>query len=209
MIPRTQAPYTAKQFNLSGLEGISDRTLETHFGLYDGYVANTNKLAEEIFELVQQGKTATPQYAELVRWLGFEYNGMILHGYYFGNLKPRGPGQPAAGSATMAAIQQSYGDWDTWLQQFKAIGLMRGVGWAITFQDPTTGALSNHWITLHQDGNPAGFKPILVMDCWEHAFLLDYKPAERAKYVEAFFANIDWDVVEQRLNSASAERRAA
>src|ERR1700716_169757 len=132
MIRRSQAPYTAKQFNLSGLEGISDRTLETHFGLYNGYVTNTNKLTEEIFELAQQRKVATPEYAELVRWLGFEYNGMILHEYYFGNLKAQGSGKPASSSPLMAAIEQSYGDWDTWLQEFKAIGLMRGVGWAIT-----------------------------------------------------------------------------
>ncbi len=205
----SQNPYKAKQFNLSGLDGISDQTLQMHFGLYAGYVTNTNKLTEELYDLVQKGQTATPEYAELTRRLGFEYNGMILHEYYFGNLKAKGTGQPAAGSAVMSAIQQSFGDWDTWLKDFKAVGGMRGVGWAITYQDPMTGALSNHWITLHQDGNPAGFKPILVMDVWEHAFLLDYKPAERGKYIEAFFSNIDWDAVNARLSAAKAERPVA
>jgi Fe-Mn family superoxide dismutase len=76
---------------------------------------------------------------------------------------------------------------------------MRGVGWAIAYQDPKTGRISNHWITLHEDGNVAGYKPILVMDVWEHAFLLDYKPADRPKYIEAFFANVDWKAAESRL----------
>jgi Fe-Mn family superoxide dismutase len=202
----TQSPYKAKQFNLSGLEGISDRTLEMHFALYAGYVTNTNKLTDELVDMAQKGQSGTPAYAEMTRRLGFEYNGMILHEYYFGNLKAKGTGQPAGGSAIRKALDSSFGSWDTWMQDFKAVGGMRGVGWAILFQDPMTGMLSNHWITLHQEGNPAGFKPILVMDVWEHAFLLDYKPAERAKYIEAFFSNIDWDAVNQRLDTAKAER---
>jgi Fe-Mn family superoxide dismutase len=92
------------------------------------------------------------------------------------------------------------------MTDFKAIGGMRGVGWGILFQDPMTNSLSNHWITLHQDGSPAGFKPLLVMDVWEHAFLLDYKPSEKAKYLDAFIANIDWDVVAQRFEASGAQR---
>jgi len=202
----SRPPYKAKQFNLSGLSGISDRTLEMHFKLYEGYVTNTNRLTEELAEMTHKGQTNTPAYAEMTRRLGFEYNGMILHEYYFGNLKPKGSGQPAAGSPAMTAIERSFGDWDTWLKDFKAIGLMRGVGWAIMFQDPMTGIVSNHWVTLHEIGSPAGFKPILVMDVWEHAFLLDYAPADRAQYIEAFFSNIDWDVVNARLQAARPER---
>ncbi|HZM89438.1 MAG TPA: Fe-Mn family superoxide dismutase, partial [Blastocatellia bacterium] len=90
---------------------------------------------------------------------------------------------------------------DIWKTDFVGIGKMRGVGWAICYQDPSSGRLSNHWITLHEIGNVAGFKPVLVMDVWEHAFLLDYKPAERSKYIDAFFANIDWNAVEERMIS--------
>jgi Fe-Mn family superoxide dismutase len=206
----TQTPYKPQSFNhLKGLNGISDQTIEMHLALYNGYVTNTNKLTEELLELAKKGQSNTPAYAEMTRRLGFEYNGMILHEYYFGNLTPNGKGQPASGSAVMNLIEKSFGGWDAWLQDFKAVGAMRGVGWAIMFQDPMTGMLSNHWITLHQDGNPAGFKPILVMDVWEHAFLLDYKPAERGKYIEAFFSNIDWDAVNSRLQAARAERPVA
>jgi Fe-Mn family superoxide dismutase len=85
---------------------------------------------------------------------------------------------------------------------------MRGVGWAICYQDPVRKRLSNHWVTLHEVGNVAGFIPILVMDVWEHAFILDYKPAERSKYIEAFFSNIDWNVVGERVQAPAAPRRA-
>jgi Fe-Mn family superoxide dismutase len=194
------ATYAPKKWNLSNLQGISDQTLTVHFGLYEGYVKNTNLLNEQIGELIKGGNAAgaNPQFAELTRRLGFEYNGMVLHEYYFDNMTTGGNGAPTSGKL-YEAIGNSFGDFDTWKKDFAAVGGMRGVGWAIAYQDPNTGRISNHWITLHEDGNIAGFKPILVMDVWEHAFLLDYKPAERSKYIEAFFANVDWKMAESRL----------
>jgi len=199
--------YQAKEFNLSGLNGISDKTLEVHFGLYKGYVTNTNTLNDRISELIKNGQGGTPAYAELSRRLGFEYNGMVLHEYYFGNMKQGGNGEPDGGSPFKSAAEQSFGDYETWKKDFIGIGTMRGVGWAVCYQDPATGRLSNHWITLHEVGNVAGFNPILVMDVWEHAFLLDYKPAERPKYIEAFFSNIDWEAAGNRLTAARAAAR--
>ena len=140
-----------------------------------------------------------PAYSELTRRLGFEYNGMVLHEYYFGNMKRQGSVDPGQQSAFRRAAEESFGSYDIWKADFVGIGKMRGVGWAICYQNPMNGRLSNHWITLHETGNVAGFNPILVMDVWEHAFLLDYKPAERPKYIEAFFSNIDWQGCEQRL----------
>jgi Fe-Mn family superoxide dismutase len=207
MAQLSRAPYKAKDFNLSGLRGISDKTLEMHFGLYQGYVTQTNKLTEQLEEMERKGQfSANPAYAEMTRWLGFEYNGMILHEYYFGNLKPKASAQPTGDLKT--ALEDSFGGVDHFLNDFKAIGGMRGVGWAILFQDPVTGKLSNHWVTLHQNGHPAGFKPLLVMDVWEHAFLLDYTPSERSKYIDAFISNIDWDAVDARYKAARAERPA-
>ena len=86
---------------------------------------------------------------------------------------------------------------------------MRGVGWAILYQDPATEKLSNHWVALHQDGVPSGFKPILVMDVWEHAFVLDYTPSGRSKYIEAFFSNINWEAANERLKNPTALRTVA
>lgn len=192
--------YKPKQFNLSGLTGISDRTLEVHLKLYEGYVKSVNELNQKIANMLADGnvdKEEFPAYSELTRRLGFEYNGMVLHEYYFGNLKRGGTG--SAGSAFMRAAEAGFGSYETWMTDFVGVGKMRGVGWAVCYADPTTGALSNHWITLHETGNISGFVPILVMDVWEHAFILDYAPSDRPKYIEAFFSNIDWDAVQGRL----------
>jgi len=199
MATLTQESYTPKKWNLAGLQGISDTTLTVHFGLYEGYVKNTNLLNEQIAEKIKAGPAgADPGFAELTRRLGFEYNGMVLHEYYFDNLTASGNGNPSSGKLH-EAIGESFGDFETWKKDFAAVGGMRGVGWAIAYQNPKNGRISNHWITLHEDGNVAGFTPILVMDVWEHAFLLDYKPSERSKYIESFFANVDWSVAESRL----------
>lgn len=191
-------PYPERQFNLTGLNGISDEQIEQHLKLYAGYVKNTNILNEQIGEILKAGDAADPRFAELTRRLGFEYNGMRLHEYYFDNMAADG-GDLDAGSRLGAALGENFGDVDTWKADFFGIGKMRGVGWAILAQDPLTGKLSNHWITLHEEGNVAGFQPILVMDVWEHAFTVDYKPTERAKYLDAFYQNIAWKAVEGRL----------
>jgi len=204
MATTTTGVYTPKQFHLSGLSGISDKTLEMHFKLYEGYVTNTNKLTEQLDALARSGKAASTNaaYAEITRGLGFEYNGMILHEYYFGNLKRQPAAQPSV--ALAAALRSNFGSVESFTADFKAIGGMRGVGWAILFQDPATGRLSNHWITLHENGHPAGYKPLLVMDVWEHAFLLDYKPSERDKYMDSFFSNVDWEAVDARFHDPLA-----
>jgi superoxide dismutase, Fe-Mn family len=218
MISREEAmadirEYKAKQFDLSGLNGISDQTLEMHFKLYEGYVTNTNTLTRKIAEFLQDGKVdqeEMPAYSELTRRMGFEYNGMVLHEWYFGNMKKGSTTtDPEANSNFRQLAEQSFGSYDIWKADFMSVGKMRGVGWAVCYQDPVNERLSNHWITLHEVGNVSGFVPVLVMDVWEHAFLLDYKPAERPKYIEAFFSNIDWASCEQRLRQGVGSRPAA
>jgi superoxide dismutase, Fe-Mn family len=191
------------KWNLSSLKGISDKTLEMHFGLYEGYVKNTNLLNEQIAGKIESGHTTATdlEFSELNRRLAFEYNGMRLHELYFNNLTgtSREPG-----NELKTALAASYGDFETWKKDFAAIGSMRGVGWAIAFQDPANGRITNHWVELHQDGNLATFSPIVVMDVWEHAFMLDYKPADRSKYIEAFFTNVDWETIAGRLAQKSS-----
>lgn len=204
--------YQPRQFNLSGLKGISDQTLEMHFKLYEGYVKETNNLTQRITEFIKDGNVdqeEMPAYSELTRRLGFEYNGMVLHEYYFDNLQSGGgAGDAAQTSQFVKAAEATFGSYDIWKADFVGIGKMRGVGWAICYQNPANGRISNHWITLHETGNVAGFNPILVMDVWEHAFLLDYKPAERPKYIEAFFSNINWNMVEDRLKKLTGVQTA-
>ena len=205
--------YKAREFTLSGLQGISDKTLEMHFKLYEGYVKETNKLSEKIQEFIKDGKVdqeEMPAYSELTRRLGFEFNGMVLHEYYFENLqKGGGTGDPNNTSTFRKAAESSFGSYEIWKADFVGIGKMRGVGWAICYENPANGRLSNHWITLHETGNVAGFNPVLVMDVWEHAYLLDYKPAERPKYIEAFFSNVAWATLEQRLKGQTSRRGVA
>lgn len=200
-ITQTANVYTPKKWDLAGLKGISDATLEMHFGLYEGYVKNVNLLNERLDEFRRAGKPSgsDPAFAELVRRLGFEYNGMRLHEYYFDNMSasPRDVGN----GRLYNALGESYGGFDAWKNDFMAVGGMRGIGWAIAYCDTSNGRITNHWIGDHENGNLAGFVPVVVLDVWEHAFIKDYKPAEKSKYIEAFFANLDWGACESRLPS--------
>lgn len=193
-------PYPERQFeHLSGLNGISADQIDQHLKLYAGYVKNTNLLNEQLAELIKGGDTTSPKFGELTRRMGFEYNGMRLHEYYFDNMTADGGGLESS-SPLAAAIDANFGSVDTWKADFTGIGKMRGVGWAVLAQDPLSGKLSNHWITLHEEGNVVGFQPILVMDVWEHAYTVDYKPTERAKYIDAFCSNICWKTAASRLS---------
>ena len=189
--------YTAKDFsNLIGMEGLSETLLKNHFTLYQGYVNNTNKLADLLVAMLKEGKVGTPEYSELKRRMGFEFNGMRLHEYYFENL---GGKAPLDKSGTLSQqLVDAFGSYETWEKDFKATGAMRGIGWAILYQDNVTGWLFNQWINEHEVGHLAGGRPILVMDVFEHAFITDYG-LKRADYIEAFFKNINWNVVESRL----------
>ncbi|HVO18142.1 MAG TPA: Fe-Mn family superoxide dismutase [Anaeromyxobacter sp.] len=194
--------YAPRDFSkVRGLSGISDKQVEEHLKLYEGYVKRTNALTEKLFAMASEGKAsgADPVYAELTRRLGFEYSGMSNHEYYFANLTAGAQVEPPAGGKLKKAIEASFGKYETWLADFRAIATMPGVGWAVLFQDPTTGWLSNHFLSLHQDNAPVGFKPILVLDGWEHAFMRDYLATERAKYVDAFFKNVSWEAAESRI----------
>jgi superoxide dismutase, Fe-Mn family len=198
---KARIPYRTQTFNLSGLNGISDRTLEMHFTLYDGYVKQTNLLTEQLEDILKDGKIdpdETPAYSELTRRMGFEYNGMVLHEYYFGNLKAGADPEPARTSPFRRLCEEDFGSFEMWKTDFVGVGKMRGVGWAVCYQDPRSLRVSNHWVTLHEVGNVSGFVPLLALDVWEHAFLLDYAPSERGKYIDAFFSNVDWAAVESR-----------
>ena len=201
---KTGDSYDVAPFNLNGLIGISDRTLEMHLKLYEGYVKAANQLTTQIGKMLKDGRIdqeEMPAYSELTRRLGFEYNGMVLHEYYFGNLEKGGAKKPDQASAFLKAAEDSFGSYDMWKLDFSSVGKMRGVGWAICYLNPHSGRLSNHWISLHENGNIAGFIPALVMDVWEHAYLLDYKPSDTASYIESFFSNIHWKTVDERLQT--------
>jgi len=189
--------YTAKDFgNLIGMEGFSETLLKNHFTLYQGYVTNTNKLMDSLTAMLKEGKVGTPEYAELKRRMGFEFNGMRLHEYYFGNLG--GKGALDKSGKLGKKLAEDFGSYEDWEKDFRGTGTMRGIGWTILYQDNITGKLMNQWINEHETGHPAGCIPILVMDVFEHAFITDYG-LKRADYIGAFFKNVNWAVVESRL----------
>jgi superoxide dismutase, Fe-Mn family len=189
--------YTAKDYSkLVGMEGFSETLLRNHFTLYQGYVTNTNKLLDTLDRMLKDGQTSNPEFAELKRRLGWEFNGMRLHEYYFENL---GGKAPINMSGKLAAKLESYfGSYELWEKDFRATGAMRGIGWVVLYQDVSTGKLINFWVNEHDVAHPAGCNPILIMDVFEHAFMLDYG-LKRADYIEAFFKNVDWAAAEARL----------
>jgi len=189
--------YEAKDYSkLIGMEGFSETLLKNHFTLYQGYVTNTNKLTDILATMLKEDKTGTPEYAELKRRFGFEFDGMRLHEYYFGNL---GGKTPLDRSGVLAKkLAGAFGSYDAWEKDFRATGAMRGIGWVVLYQDDTNGGLCNQWINEHEVGHLAGCRPILVMDVFEHAYMLDYG-LKRADYIEAFYKNIDWKAVADRL----------
>lgn len=189
-------PYTAKDYSrLIGMPGFSEALLRNHFTLYQGYVTNTNKTLDALQAMQKEGKTAAPEFAELRRRLGWEFNGMRLHEYYFENLGGKGG---APGGALAQRIASSFGSAGDWEKDFRGVGAMRGIGWAALYHDIAGKRMINFWINEHDTGHPAGCRLLLIMDVFEHAFMLDYG-LKRADYIEAFFRNIDWAAVEGRL----------
>lgn len=191
-------PYEPKKNDrLFGTKGFSDQLLQNHFTLYQGYVTNSNKLLEELGNLTKQDKISTLEYSELKRRFGWEFNGMRLHEYYFGNMT-KNKSELEKNSNLFQKISNQFGNYENWEKDFKTTGAMRGIGWTILYYDKEFDKLFNTWINEHDLGHLAGAIPLLVMDVFEHAFITDYG-LKRTDYINAFFEAIDWTKVEERL----------
>lgn len=192
-------PFEPKNYDhLIGTPGFSDQMLKNHFTLYQGYITNTNKISDEIRAMVSDGKLGTPQYAELKRRFGWEFNGMRLHELYFGNMAKQG--NELAGDAPLRQhLSFKFGSYDVWKKGFQTVGAMRGIGWTILYYDPASSEFFNVWVNEHDVGHLAGAVPLLVLDVFEHAYTLDYG-IKKADYIEAFFSAIDWKEVAKRFS---------
>ncbi len=191
--------YQMKKFdNLAKLKGITAEQIEIHLKLYEGYVKNTNSLNASLKDKISRQDFEGAPFAELVRRLGFEYNGMRLHELYFSALNGKA-GDINKAPKLKREIDENFGSFENFQSYFTKIAAMRGIGWVILYQDPETNKLSVHWIEQHHNGHPSGFKPIIVMDIWEHAWSVYLKPTERAQYIEDYMANLDWQACESRL----------
>jgi len=190
--------FKAKDYSaLKGLAGITDEQIQVHLALYNGYVTRSNKLNETVAGMVNDGKAGSSEYNELKRRAGWEHNGVLLHEAYFDNLAAA-PGK-AEESKFAQAVSKQYGSFETWKADMLGVAKMPGVGWAVTYFDPTRGVFDNYWIDRHDIGHPAGWRPVVVLDLWEHAWSVYLKPTERGKYLEHFFAAVNWKTVDGRL----------
>ncbi|MDP3698079.1 MAG: Fe-Mn family superoxide dismutase [Nanoarchaeota archaeon] len=190
--------YTAQNFeHLVGLKGFSDQLLQNHFKLYQGYVTNTNKLLDTLAAMEKEGKTAVPEYAELKRRFGWEFNGMRLHELYFGNMAKKKTALSEK-SPLHKLMVETFGSGEGCEKAFTATGAMRGIGWVVMTYDPVGKKLLHLWINEHDVGHLAGTVPLLIMDVFEHAFMLDYG-LNRADYIKAFISAVDWEVVQERF----------
>lgn len=188
--------YTAKSFNLPELKGLSQKQIEVHLGLYAGYVKHVNVLHDTLEALMKDSEANAYALSEVKRRFGFEFNGMRLHEYYFEQFEALNGDK----QTLREMITAQFGSFEAWKAEFMAVGKMRGIGWALLVQDDTTGALMNIWVSDHEFGQLGGQKILLAMDVWEHAFMVDYVPSERGKYIDAFFENLNWQVVESRFS---------
>ncbi len=202
--------YEAKKFGLPKLEGISEKSVEEHLGLYEGYVKNFNAISKQIAELaMSDSDPSTPLGAgknahavsELVRRRSFEFNGMRLHEHYFAQFE--GGPKPLSPDGQLAKVLESTYKPMTGEKVMKTIGLMRGPGWAILYFDPEAGELLTSFVGEQHQGHLATLPIILALDVWEHAYILDYGAAGKGKYIDAFFKNLNWAVVEKRFEQVA------
>jgi Fe-Mn family superoxide dismutase len=190
--------FTAKTFTVPTLIGISAKNIEEHLKLYAGYVKHTNLILEKITEYTKDAETNAYVLGELQRRFSFEFDGMRNHEYYFASLE-NGPQAINTESALYKKITEQFGSYDAWLMRFKAIALTRGIGWAILYYDAQTDKLLNTWVEEQHLGHLTGLTPILALDVWEHAYVVDYHPSGKKQYVEDFFNNLNWSVIEKNF----------
>lgn len=195
--------FIEAKFDIPDLKGISKNTIEEHIKLYSGYVKHANLILEQIEELRKQGPEISPSTTytinELQRRFSFEFNGMVNHQYYF-NAFVGGPKPINQDGRLIKNISDEWGSFENWLNAFKAMALTRGIGWAMLYYEPTTKRLINSWVDEQHLGQLNGCKTILALDMWEHSFVADYKPSGKKNYVEDFFANLNWEIIEGNYN---------
>lgn len=201
MVNYVSMTYTAKTFNLPALEGLSEKQIKVHLGLYEGYVKNVNLVMATI-AAYQQTDDEGGKYAitELRRRFAFEFDGMRMHEYYFEQFEGEKGGSPESALAKAAA--EKYGSGENFIKHIKEVAGTRGIGWVVVYYDPKGSTLHTVFVNDHELGQLAGLPIILALDMWEHAFMVDYVPAEKKNYVDAFLANLNWSVIEKRFDEA-------
>lgn len=190
--------YETKKFNIPELDGISKESIELHLGLYAGYVKHVNLIREKIAAYENDMDSNAYAIAEMQRRLGFEFGGMRNHEYYFSQLE--GGAKELPDGNLKSIIEAQWGSYEAWLERFKTIAKTRGVGWAMLYFDKQTNQLVQTWADEQHLGQLADLQIVLALDMWEHSYMRDYLPADKGKYIDAFFKNLNWEVVAARLD---------
>jgi Fe-Mn family superoxide dismutase len=191
--------YQEKKFNIPTLDGISKESLEQHLGLYSGYVKNFNAISGLLMEYAKDSEKNAHALSELIRRRSFEFGGMRLHEHYFSQFEG-GTTPLSADGALAKALEADYHKIEYFTEMFRAIGMMRGPGWAILYWDKESKQFLTGFSGEQHQGHFVTLPIILALDVWEHAFILDYGAAGKGKYIDAFFKNINWRVIEQRFS---------
>ena len=193
--------YTARTFDIPALDGLSQKQMEVHLGLYEGYVQHVNLIRSKIAKLKEEKEDNAYLINELRRRFAFEFDGMRMHEYYF--VQFEGGFQAASeGTPLMNAANEKYGSWDAFIAHIKEVAGTRGIGWVTVYYDPKGRTIHTAFVGDHELGQLAGLPVILAVDLWEHAYMVDYVPSEKGSYVEAFLKNVNWSVSEKRLLEA-------
>jgi len=195
--------YPTRTFDLPDLTGLSKEQITAHLALYEGYVKHTNLIMEKIAKLKDEDAAGNPYLInELRRRLGFEFDGMRMHEYYFEQLE--GGAAPAQSSSSLTTLAtEKYGSFEGLVQHVKEVAGTRGIGWTVLYFDPQGNTLHTAWVSDHELGQLSGLPILFAIDMWEHAYMVDYLPKEKMHYVDAFLANLNWSVVEKRMQEAA------
>lgn len=196
------AHFEERKFTIPELKGMSAKSIEEHLKLYSGYVKHSNLILEKINEYAKDSEAHAYALGEIQRRFGFEFDGMRNHEYYFEQLEGGANSLPE-GSTLKDAIEKEWGSFDGWVARIKAIAMTRGIGWAILSYDPITKKLVNSWVDEQHLGHLTGLHFIFGIDMWEHSFVFDYQPSGKKQYVEDYFANVNWAIVEERFKKAN------
>ena len=189
--------FTPKTFSIPALKGISEKSIEEHLKLYGGYVKHANLILEHIEELAKDSGKYAYELGELQRRFSFEFNGMRNHEYYFASLE--GGSQELKDGKLQEEIIKTWDSFELFLNRFKAIALTRGIGWAMLYYDQETKTLLTQWVDEQHLGQLATCKIILALDMWEHSYVADYQPSGKKHYIEDFFENLNWEVIENNF----------
>jgi superoxide dismutase, Fe-Mn family len=193
--------YQARSFALPAqLEGISPKSVEEHLGLYQGYVKNFNAQTALLAELLKDSEKNAHAISELVRRRSFEFGGMRLHEHYFAQWEG-GAQALDPNSALGNALARQFGSSEAALAQVRQAGLMRGPGWSLLYFDKEAGQFHIGFSGEQHQGHFVTLPIVLALDVWEHAYILDYGAQGKGKYIDAFFKNLNWSVVEKRFEA--------